>query len=80
MRQEGSKARALLPAMAFAMVEQVKLPLVSLGGDALHENESVGRLPLLRFDPGDRNRDGVMYHPESVSLGTLGLRASLARK
>jgi hypothetical protein len=63
-----------------ARVEQVKLPLVSLGGQTPAQDRSLGRLPLLRFDAGDLNREGVLYRPESVSLGTFGLRVNLAPK
>lgn len=66
--------------LADARVEQVKLPLVSVGGEASAEDRALGRLPLLRFDEGDLNRDGVLYRAESVSLGNFGLRVSLAPK
>jgi hypothetical protein len=66
--------------LADARVEQVKLPLMSVGGDASAEDRALGRLPLLRFDAADLNRDGILYRAQSVSLGTFGLRVSLAPK
>jgi hypothetical protein len=63
-----------------ARVEQVKLPLVSVGREKLQKDASLGRLPLLRFDAADLNRDGILYRPEGVSLGTFGLRVNLVRK
>lgn len=61
-------------------VERVRLPLVSVGGDDSSQDRALGRLPLLRFDERDLNRDGILYRPESLSLGTFGLRVSLAPK
>lgn len=63
-----------------ARVEKMKLPLVSVGRDALKQDAVLGRLPLLRFDASDLNRDGILYRPESLSLGTFGLRVNLVRK
>lgn len=63
-----------------ARVEKVQLPLVSLGGDTRAQDRSLGRLPLLRFDPQDLKRDGVLYRAEGVSLGTFGLRVNLVPK
>lgn len=63
-----------------ARIERLKLPLVSVGGDASAEDRVLGRLPLLRFDEQELNRDGILYRAESVSLGTFGLRVSLVEK
>lgn len=61
-------------------VEQVKMPFIKMGSDKLKQNASLGRLPLLTIDPGQLNRDGVLYQAESLSLSSTGLRVNLARK
>jgi hypothetical protein len=63
-----------------ARVEKVQLPLVSVGRDALKQDAVLGRLPLLRLDAADLNRDGILCRPQSVSLGTFGLRVNLVRQ
>jgi hypothetical protein len=70
--------------LADARIEEVRLPSVpfinldtrrmNTGGDTL------GTLPLLQFRPEELNRDGIVYRPGAVSLGTFGLQVELIPK
>ena len=70
--------------LAETRIEEVRLPSVPFinidtkkigqGGDSL------GTLPLLQFRPEELNRDGVIYQPTTLSLGTFGLRVDLEPK
>lgn len=70
--------------LADTRIEEVRLPSVPFfnidtkkmvkGGDSL------GTLPLLQLRPDELNRDGVVYQPTGISLGTFGLRVDLAPK
>ena len=60
-----------LPSLPFINLDMKK---IGQGGDAL------GTLPLLQFRPEELNRDGVIYRPTALSLGTFGLRVDLEPK
>jgi len=69
--------------LADARVEQVRMPsipFVNLGSGKLAEGEALGRLPLLAFRPEELNRDGVIYQPTELSVGTFGVRVALVPK
>jgi hypothetical protein len=70
--------------LADARIEEVRLPAVPfLNLDARkvgQDGDSLGTLPLLQFRPEELNRDGVVYRPTTVSLGTFGLRVDLVPK
>jgi hypothetical protein len=66
-----------------ARIEQIRLPsipFVDLGSGKLSAGEALGRLPLLGFRPEELNRDGVIYQPTELSLGTFGVRVALSPK
>lgn len=66
--------------LADARVEEVKMPFIKMGSGKLKEQASLGRLPLLAFDPSQLNRDGVLYQAESLTITSSGLRVNLAAK
>lgn len=67
-----------------ARVEEVRLPSIPfLNLDtrkALKDGDTLGTIPLLQFRPEELNRDGIVYVPTTLSLGTFGLRVDLAPK
>jgi len=69
--------------LADARIEQIRLPsipFVNLGSTGITEGETLGRLPLLSFRPDELNRDGVIYQPTELTVGTFGLRVALSLK
>jgi hypothetical protein len=60
-----------LPSLPFISLDTMKF---GRGGDSL------GTMPLLQFRPEELNRDGVIYRPTEISLGTFGLRVDLEPK
>ena len=70
--------------LADTRIEDVRLPsipFVNLDTKKLHTSgEALGTLPLLQFRPDELNRDGVVYRPTGIELGTFGLRVDLAPK
>lgn len=69
--------------LADARIEQVRLPsipFINLGSGKLSEGDSLGRLPLLAFRPEELNRDGVIYQPTDLSVGTFGVHVALSPK
>jgi len=70
--------------LADARIEEVRLPSVpffNLDSKKLNmSGDSLGTLPLLQFRPEELNRDGVVYQPTGLSLGTFGLRVDLEPK
>ena len=69
--------------LADARIEQIRLPSIpffDLGSGKLTEGDTLGRLPLLAFRPDELNRDGVIYQPTDLSVGTFGLRVALSPK
>jgi hypothetical protein len=66
-----------------ARIEEIRLPsipFVNMGSTKGAAGESLGRLPLLAFRPDELNRDGVIYQPTELTVGTFGLRVALAPK
>ena len=66
-----------------ARIEQVRMPsipFVNIGSGKLAEGDALGRLPLLAFRPEELNRDGVIYQPTELSVGTFGVRVALVPK
>lgn len=67
-----------------ARVEEVRLPSIPfLNLDtrkSLKDGDALGTLPLLQFRPEELNRDGIVYVPTALSLGSFGLRADLSPK
>jgi len=64
-------------------IEQIRLPtipFVNLGSGKVSEGETLGRLPLLAFRSEELNRDGVIYEPTALSVGTFGLHVALSPK
>lgn len=65
-------------------VEEVRLPsipFVNLDKRSFQPaGTSLGTLPLLQFAPEELNRDGIVYQPTGLELGTFGLRVDLAPK
>jgi hypothetical protein len=70
--------------LADTRIEEVRLPSVpffNLDSKKLNmSGDSLGTLPLLQFRPEELNRDGVVYQPMGLSLGTFGLRVDLEPK
>lgn len=69
--------------LADSRIEEIRLPsipFVNLDMRQSSEGESLGRLPLLSFQPEELNRDGIIYRATGLSLGTFGLRVDLAPK
>jgi hypothetical protein len=60
-----------LPALPFINLDRRKLPL---------EGAVLGTFALLQFRPDELNRDGVLYEPSGLELGTFGLRVALSHK
>jgi hypothetical protein len=70
--------------LADTRVEEVRLPsipFVNFDRRSLQApGTSLGTLPLLQFAPEELTRDGIVYQPTGVELGTFGLRVDLAPK
>ncbi len=69
--------------LADARMEHVRLPsipFVSLGSVKVTEGDALGRLPLLAFRPEELNRDGIIYEPTALTIGTFGVRVALSPK
>lgn len=67
-----------------ARIEEVRLPSIPFVNldtrKALNDGDTFGTIPLLQFRPEELNRDGIVYVPTALSLGTFGLRADLSPK
>jgi hypothetical protein len=64
-------------------IEEVRMPsipFVNLDSRQMTAGESLGRIPLIAFQPDELNRDGVVYRATGLSIGTFGLRVDLAPK
>jgi hypothetical protein len=70
--------------LADTRIEEVRLqsvPFINIDTKKFgRAGDSFGTLPLLQFRPEELNRDGVIYQPTDVSLGTFGLRVDLEPK
>src|SRR4029453_17695444 len=70
--------------LADTRVEEVRMPsipFINLDSKNFGQSgDSLGTLPLLQFRPEELNRDGVVYQPTELSLGTFGLHVDLAPK
>jgi hypothetical protein len=60
-----------LPGLPFINLDRRRLPV---------EGAVLGTVSLLQFRPDELNRDGVIYEPSGLELGTFGLRVALAPK
>ncbi len=67
-----------------ARLEEIRLPSIPFVNldtrKALKEGDTLGTIPLLQFRPDELNRDGIVYVPTALSLGSFGLRADLSPK
>ena len=67
-----------------ARLEEIRLPSIPFINldtrKALKESDTLGTIPLLQFRPDELNRDGIVYVPTALSLGSFGLRADLTPK
>ena len=67
-----------------ARVEEVRLPSIPFVNldtrKALKEGATLGTIALLQFRPEELNRDGIVYVPTALSLGSFGLRVDLSPK
>lgn len=63
-------------------IEEIRLPSIPFVNIDTRsaEGDSLGRIPLLAFQPDELNRDGLVYRATGLSLGTFGLRVDLAPK
>ena len=67
-----------------ARVEEVRLPSIPFVNldtrKVLKDGAPLGNIALLQFRPEELNRDGIVYVPTALSLGTFGLRVDLSPK
>ena len=66
-----------------ARIEHIRLPSIpfaNFGSAKVSEGDVLGRVPLLAFRPEELNRDGVIYQPTELTLGTFGVHVALAPK
>jgi len=67
-----------------ARLEEIRLPSIPFINldtrKALKAGDTLGTIPLLQFRPDELSRDGIVYVPTALSLGSFGLRADLTPK
>ena len=65
-------------------LEEIRLPSIPFINvdtrKTLKAGDTLGTIPLLQFRPDELNRDGIVYVPTALSLGSFGLRADLIPK
>jgi hypothetical protein len=70
--------------LADTRIEDVRipaLPFINLDRQKLNPAGAVlGTLPLLQFHADELTRDGIVYQPGTIELGTFGLRVALVPK
>ena len=70
--------------LADVRIEELRMPAVPfLNIDTRKftaDDDALPTLPLLQFRPEELNRDGIVYQPTDVALGTFGLRVDLTPK